>query len=257
MKKTILIALIALGFAACKKSTPDVVNKQNPTILNLIIGNEVDPEGFIQAYSLFNGENNQYSFYGYFKNLPDDTSCVDVGTLAANCLNVPIYSNENNNYKLSLVSGTSSTNNWLGNALNINIAGNGGFVPQTINHPNLNEFTTFTLSGISGLNNDFNKDDSLSISWNATNSSNSVFIELEYILDTANPNSTHRTIKKYIQVSDNGTYKIPPSFFTEFPDNSLCLLNIYRGNYENYTASNYKHIGVLTYSVASRKIHLM
>ncbi|NUM32409.1 MAG: hypothetical protein HUU47_08810 [Bacteroidetes bacterium] len=240
-----------------QKTSTDLEKNFDYNIQNLIIGNEIDPEGFIQVFSLFNGINHQYEFYANFKNNTEDSTCVNVGNLTANSQNVPVDSVENNNYKLSLVSGTPETNNWIGSTITINIAGNSGFVPQNIIHPNLNEFTTFNLFGVSGLNNDFNKNDSLLISWNAGSTSNTVIVEIEFIKDNSNQNNQSSSIKKYVQVTDNGSYKIAPSMLSYFPDNSICLVNIYRGNYENYTASNDKHIGVLSYSKASKKIHLL
>lgn len=254
MKKKVLLTLISISLFACKKSENENKQKSTIDIPRLIVGGEIDPEGFIQAYSFYNGDYHQYQFYAYFKNHPDDQFNVDVDSVIANNNYVPIYPTENNNYKLSLES--SSGGNWLNDTLDIYIKGLSNFVSQDIKHPNLEEFTSLTLNGVTGNNNTHNKSNPLTINWNQGNLSNNiVYIELVFIEDALNNNGI-TTIKEYIEVLDNGTYTLPASFFNAFPTNSLCLINIYRGNYDNYTASNDKHIGVLTYSKATQKISL-
>lgn len=259
MKKITLLSVLVISFFACKKSENESENitKTNTDIPSLMINGEIDPEGLIQAYSFNNGVNHQYQIYAYFKDHPDDQACVYVDSLVANSQNVPNFINENNNYKLSLESGgTPPVNNWLEDSMTIYIKGMGNFVAQNIKHPNLDEFTSFSLNGVVGNNNDHNKNNALTINWNQGNSSNDIYIELVFI-ENSSKNNGNLTITDYLKVPDNGTYTIPSSFFNSFPNNSLCLINIYRGNYANYTASNGKDIGVLTYSKATKKITLL
>jgi hypothetical protein len=258
MKKTALLTVMTILLFACKKNEVIEDKKGNSSvdIPKLMIGVQIDPEGFIQSYSFYNGDYHQYQFYAYFKDDPDDQNCVNVDSVIANNVFVPIYTAENNNYKISLASvGVQPVTNWLQDTLDIFIKGMGNFVTQNIKHPSLVEFTTFTLNGVTGSNNSHNKSNSLNLTWNQGSSTDDVYIELVFIEDGIN-NNGNTTLTNYVKVQDNGSYTLPSSFFNNFPSNSLCLINIYRGHYDNYTASNNKDIGVLTYTKATQKITL-
>lgn len=264
MKKILIIAAMLFVIASCSKKesekskeSENLSNDKNfPGMTDILVNGEVDPEGFIQASSFYNGSGHQYSFYGYFKNQPDDAANINVGNISANGENITLVTSENNSYKLE----DNTLSNWIGNNFSITIAGGSGFNALNVNHASLNQFNSMTMSNVTGTNNSFVRTNNLTVNWNAGNSSDLVFIEVEYFQaasTTTNPSAPDTTLKKYVTVADNGSYSIPSSFFNPYPTNCICLVNIYRGNYENYNANSGKHLGVLTYSKATLKLNIL
>lgn len=269
--KNLLLFTLLLASIGCNKKTDSVtINSQNNNnfgIQDLLVGGVEDPEGFICAYSQL-GSNGvrSYDFRAYFKAHPDSPSNYSVGTLTCNSKTVPLISAENNTYVLQDNDGaTSSYTNWLSNYMSVNFTGSGTYSSGSFTLNKHLEFTNFSLSGVTGSNNSFNKSGSLSISWNAdSTNADSVYIVVTYDYETTkdyfNSSAPSTPVMSYVKVADNGACTLPSSFFSSFPTNSFNRIEIYRGNYDDFnagTAGSPRTVGVLGYSKAILKLHIL
>jgi hypothetical protein len=270
MKNVIIFTLLLATLACNKKSDSDLKQSRKNNffeIKDLLIGTSVDPEACICAYSHL-GSNGvrSYDFRAYFKSHPDSPYNYSVGALTCNSKTVPMIASENNSYVLQDNDGANSSfKNWLNNSLNISFTGMSSYAGGNITIQKHSEFTQFSLSNVSGNNNSFNKNGNLPVSWNADpNNTDSVFIVVTYdyevTKDFFNSTATPTPVINQIKVPDNGTCTLPASFFSSFPNNSFNRIEIYRGNYENFdvgTTGNPRTVGVLGYSKAVLKLHIL
>lgn len=268
MKYSILILSLIATTSCNKNNDPEIKanNSQTNFSIQELLGFD-NPSGFICAYSQLGSDNvRSYDLRAYFKSHPDSSNNYPVGTLTCNNKNIPFVSNENNTYVLQDNSGNSpSFNNWLNNAINVNFTGTGSYSKGNFTLLKYQEFSKFSLTGVTGDNNSFNKNNELSISWNADSSnSDSVFIVITYDYETTkdllNQNANSTSVMKYVKVPDNGICTLQPSFFSTFPNNSFNRIEIYRGKYGDFntgTSGAPRSVGVLGYSKAISKLHIL
>lgn len=270
MKKVLIIALL-VTFIGCKKNNDSKTNQsQNGKTFNfadLIVGGEEDPEGFIVAYSLLGGSGvKNYSFSAYFKNHPDSPANYSVGSMLCNGKTIPLVNIENNTYKLDENSGANDAfTNWFGNTITTSYAGGGTYSSATFSLNKYKEFDYFTLSGVSGKNNIYNKSamGGVMINWNAdSTNTDSVYLEITYDYELSkiyNAGTSTTPVSKVIRINDNGSYTIPSSFFSPFHSNSYNRIALYRGSYDDFnsgTVGNSRVVGILGYSSAANILNI-